>query len=69
MEVSLIEQGIQLMFVGMGTVFIFLTILVFAMKLLFRLVTLIQPPVASADIADDELAAISAAINYFENDK
>ena len=38
MQTSLIDQGLDLMLYGMGTVFVFLTILVFATALMSRIV-------------------------------
>jgi oxaloacetate decarboxylase gamma subunit len=38
MKTSLIDQGLDLMLYGMGTVFVFLTILVFATTLMSRIV-------------------------------
>lgn len=37
-ETTLIDQGLNLMLFGMGTVFVFLTVLVFATSLMSRLV-------------------------------
>ena len=64
MSGSLMAQGLQLMLVGMGTVFVFLTALVFATTLMSRLVTRGDPGQAPDDggPSDDEIAAISAAI-------
>lgn len=42
MQETLIDQGISLMIYGMGTVFVFLTILVFATGLMSKLVRLIN---------------------------
>jgi oxaloacetate decarboxylase gamma subunit len=39
MQATLIEQGLNLMLFGMGTVFVFLTILVFSTLLMSRLVS------------------------------
>ena len=50
------------MLVGMGTVFVFLTTLVIAMTLMSRLLVRNQPESASAEIFNEEIAAISAAI-------
>lgn len=58
--VSLFNQGITLMLAGMGTVFVFLTVLVFAMTLMSSIVSRLQP--VSTELAEDEVAAISAAI-------
>ena len=38
MQPSLIDQGLDLMLYGMGTVFVFLTILVFATALMSRII-------------------------------
>ena len=48
------------MLAGMGTVFVFLTLLVIAMTLMAKLVRRLQP--ASMDASDEEVATISAAI-------
>ena len=62
MQPSLIDQGLTLMLVGMGTVFVFLTILVAAMSLMALVVRRLTPTVAGAGVSDDEVAAITAAI-------
>ncbi len=59
---DLINQGLKLMLVGMGTVFVFLTLLVGATSLMSRLVLRLKPAATSAAVADDDVAAISAAI-------
>lgn len=43
MQASLIDQGFSLMLYGMGTVFVFLTILVFATSLMSKLVQRFAP--------------------------
>lgn len=64
METSLLNQGLTLMIVGMGTVFVFLTVLVIAMSsmsaiaLRFR----VESTGAGDSASDEEVAAISAAI-------
>ena len=45
MKQTLIEQGISLMLYGMGTVFVFLTILVFATSLMSKLAARFSPQV------------------------
>ena len=56
-------QGLELMLVGMGTVFFFLTALVGATSLMSALVMKYAPPeLASDDPPDEEIAAIGAAI-------
>lgn len=59
---SLIDEGLKLMLVGMGTVFVFLTALVIVTTLMSRLVMRFQPKPTAADITDEEVAAISAAV-------
>jgi len=62
MQNELIDQGLTLMLVGMGTVFTFLTALVMVMTLMSWLVTRFQSPPAVFAAGDDEIAAIAAAI-------
>lgn len=68
METSIMAQGVELMLIGMGTVFVFLTTLVAATSLMSALVGSDSEPALAAATAtgdepdDEELAAISAAI-------
>lgn len=62
MDQGLIYQGTILMLAGMGTVFIFLTLLVIAMSAMAALVGRIQPSESSTGASDEEVAAIGAAI-------
>lgn len=65
MQNELLSEGLTLMLAGMGTVFVFLTALVFAMTVMSRLVMRMQPDPVVAHAAaskDDEIAAIAAAI-------
>jgi oxaloacetate decarboxylase gamma subunit len=62
MEQNLLNQGVTLMIVGMGTVFVFLTALVIAMSLMAAIVRRIRPVAAVGGITDEEIAAIGAAI-------
>ena len=66
MENELLSQGLTLMLVGMGTVFVFLTVLVIAMTLmsaiLVKLHVIEAPPETSAGVTAEEVAAITAAI-------
>lgn len=65
MQPTLLEQGLELMLVGMGTVFVFLTLLVAAMSLMSAVVRRMTP---SADlVTDEEVAAITAAIAVHRN--
>ena len=66
MENELLAQGVELMLVGMGTVFVFLTLLVFATTLMSRLVMHFQPAPSDAPSSDD-VAAITAAIAAHRN--
>ena len=61
MQATLIDQGITLMLVGLGTVFVFLTLLVIAMTAMAGIIRRFAPPVADG-VSDEEIAAITAAI-------
>lgn len=64
MQAGLLEQGLTLMLVGMGTVFVFLTLLVAATTLMSALTARLSPaPAGESPVSDEEVAAISAAIN------
>ena len=63
MQSHILDQGLTLMLVGMGTVFTFLAVLVFAMSGMSFIIRRLTPSADSADTADEEIAAISAAIN------
>lgn len=67
MQGSLISQGVELMLVGMGTVFVFLSLLVLAMTLMSRLVSRLHPP-QKAEVTDEELAVISVAVARYRGD-
>ena len=58
---TLIDQGLTLMLVGMGTVFVFLTVLVMGMSLMAALVRRVAPR-PDVGAIDEEIAAITAAI-------
>ncbi len=63
MQDDLIAQGVELMLVGMGTVFAFLTVLVGATSLMSTLVMRRAAVTANAGgPSNEELAAMSAAI-------
>jgi len=62
MQSDLINQGLTLMLAGMGTVFVFLTTLVFAMTVMSRLLMRLHPVEPKAGTTDDEVAAIGAAV-------
>ncbi len=62
MPPTLLEQGLTLMLVGMGTVFVFLTALVAAMSGMAWAVRRLAPDSLDDAVTDTEVAAISAAI-------
>lgn len=66
MPPTLLDQGLMLMLVGMGTVFVFLTILVAAMSLMAWLVNRLVPTVVQEGASDEEIAAITAAITQHQ---
>ena len=61
MQNDLLAQGLELMLVGMTTVFVFLTALVAATSLMSSLVTR-RAPAVDAPPTDEEIAAITAAV-------
>jgi oxaloacetate decarboxylase gamma subunit len=63
MQPTLLDQGLTLMLVGMGTVFVFLTVLVAAMSLMALVVKQLTPAAETAGVTDEEVAAITAAIS------
>ena len=67
MQQTLIDQGLMLMLVGMGTVFVFLTILVAGMSLMAGVVRRLTPAAADSGATDEEIAAIAAAIVRHRN--
>jgi len=66
MEANLLYEGLMLMLVGMGTVFVFLTLLVMAMSLMARILKS-SAPMTGTGASDEEVAAISAAITMHRN--
>ncbi len=67
MQQTLFDQGLTLMLVGMGTVFVFLTILVAGMSLMAAIVRRLTPVAAESGATDEEIAAITAAIVRHRN--
>ena len=59
---SLINEGLELMLVGMSTVFVFLTLLVMVTTLMSRMVMRRQSKSTASDITDEEIAAITVAV-------
>ncbi|NCF15736.1 MAG: sodium pump decarboxylase subunit gamma [Gammaproteobacteria bacterium] len=66
MQATLMNQGVTLMLVGMGTVFVFLTLLVAMMSVMAQVVQRLTPA-AEEGVSDEEVAAISAAITQHRN--
>ena len=75
---ELMSSGIELMFAGMGIVFLFLTMLVVAINLMSSVVQrffpeapsapiITPPPVTSAAPDKATVAAISAAVHQYRN--
>ena len=62
MESGLLAQGFELMLVGMGTVFVFLTALVGATSLMSSLVMRRSTQTTPIAPTDDDAAAVTAAI-------
>jgi len=68
LETSLLDQGITLMLVGMGTVFAFLTILVIGMSMMSSIAMRFTPVENdNNDPSEEEIAAITAAIAQHRN--
>ena len=77
MQEELLQQGVQLMLYGMGTVFVFLSILVFGTSLMSAIIarfndedpTVVGEPPPSPSTTDNNqlLAAISAAIHAYRS--
>ncbi|MBT8092320.1 MAG: OadG family protein [Gammaproteobacteria bacterium] len=65
MQPTLLEQGLTLMLVGMGTVFVFLTVLVGAMSLMAVAVRRLTPVTMDAAASDEQIAVITAAIAQY----
>ena len=61
MQATLFNQGVTLMLVGMGTVFVFLTLLVIMMSVMAWIMLRLRP-VAEEGVGEEEVAAITAAI-------
>ena len=67
MQNELIDEGLTLMLAGMGTVFVFLTVLVIMMTTMSRLIIRFQAGPDVAAPTDDEVAAIAAAVTRHRN--
>lgn len=78
MEGSLLSQGLNLMLIGMGTVFMFLTLLVFTTRAMSAIVMRLQPDVPTPDDppatpaaanSSAVVAAITAALHLHRSKK
>ncbi len=70
---ELINQGLQLMALGMGTVFLFLSLLIFVITLVSRVIQKYelkteQPAGAPSSSHDDLVDVISAAVQQYRSD-
>jgi len=70
---ELINQGLQLMALGMGTVFLFLSLLIFVITLVSRVIQKYelkteQPVGTSSSSHDDLVDVISAAVQQYRSD-
>jgi len=59
---TLLGQGVELMLIGMGTVFVFLTLLVFATKAMSALAQRLQPAQAIVPPQQEQDEQVVAAI-------
>lgn len=74
---ELMSSGVELMFVGMGIVFLFLTMLVFAINMMSSLVqrffpeapaaTAVAPAMTGSGVDKTTVAAISAAVHLYRS--
>ena len=66
MQATQLDLGVTLMFVGMGTVLVFLTLLVVTISVMAQLITRLTPT-DEEDVSDEEVAAITGAIAQHRN--
>ena len=69
---GLMSEGVSLMLLGMGTVFIFLSVLVFAVTLMSKLIMASSKSVTVLEqtgVPKNHFAAIFAAIDLYESDR
>ena len=66
------SEGVSLMLLGMGTVFVFLSVLVFAVTLMSKLIMAWSKTVTVSEqisVPKNQVAAIVAAIDLYEKDR
>ena len=66
------SEGVSLMLLGMGTVFVFLSVLVFAVTLMSKLIMAWSKTESSSEqigVPKNHVAAIVAAIDLYEKDR
>ena len=66
------SEGVSLMLLGMGTVFVFLSVLVFAVTLMSKLIMALSKTVTVSkqiSVPKNHVAAIVAAIDLHEKDR
>ena len=66
------SEGVSLMLLGMGTVCVFLSVLVFAVTLMSKLITALSKTVTVSEqisVPKNHVAAIVAAIDLYEKDR
>ena len=71
-ESNLILEGVQLMLVGMGMVFVFLSVLVVVtsfMPRIFKPEEQVLSAQTTSSVSDEEVAAISAAVHQYRSNK
>lgn len=68
MQTNLVVQGLELMLVGMATVFVFLVLLVVATTMMSSLVQRLQPALAEDAVSEEEIAAITIAVARHRGD-
>ncbi len=69
METNLVAEGLKLMAVGMSVVFVFLLVLIAAMKLLSAFVARFQPPEARTDeqaLRRKKAAIAAASLHHYK---